>query len=389
MRATNACDGRGFGELDDRTRGCIIAPGEEGTCGRGVASPAWRSWSSRTRRGSPTSSSVASRAEGFEVRVAGDGDDRRASWRSSREVDLVVLDRMLPGRDGIEVLRGDPAGAAGAAGDPADGEGRGRRPGRGARPRRHRLRHQAVRLRGAAGANPGPPALRRRWSRDDPRRPLGSGSTCSARGDPARRDRSAARARGRRCSPPDAATTAGSARARRSSPRSGATSTTPAPTWSRSTSATCGASSPCRAPRRRSRPCARSATGCGSRGEGRWGGSACAAGWRSQSGRSSSSPSPSSSSPSAPRCPTRPTVIQREEGHEHEGYRRRLARRARRVPRSRRSSDAQSDVEKTFLLVGGSDPGRGAPRRLPARRPHRLAAAAFRADREPRSTPAT
>ncbi|HWI94470.1 MAG TPA: response regulator transcription factor [Solirubrobacterales bacterium] len=43
-------------------------------------------------------------AEGFGVRVTGDGVAGEA-MALEREVDLVVLDRMLPGRDGIEVLR--------------------------------------------------------------------------------------------------------------------------------------------------------------------------------------------------------------------------------------------------------------------------------------------
>lgn len=43
-------------------------------------------------------------AEGFGVRVTGDGvEGERLAL--DREVDLVILDRMLPGRDGIEVLR--------------------------------------------------------------------------------------------------------------------------------------------------------------------------------------------------------------------------------------------------------------------------------------------
>ncbi len=43
-------------------------------------------------------------AEGFGVRVAGDGITGE-ELAMEREVDLVVLDRMLPGRDGIAVLR--------------------------------------------------------------------------------------------------------------------------------------------------------------------------------------------------------------------------------------------------------------------------------------------
>jgi DNA-binding response OmpR family regulator len=43
-------------------------------------------------------------AEGYGVRVAGDGIAGE-ELAMEREIDLVVLDRMLPGRDGIEVLR--------------------------------------------------------------------------------------------------------------------------------------------------------------------------------------------------------------------------------------------------------------------------------------------
>ena len=43
------------------------------------------------------------RAEGYEVRVAGDGETG-ARLALDPEVDLVVLDRMLPGLDGLEVV---------------------------------------------------------------------------------------------------------------------------------------------------------------------------------------------------------------------------------------------------------------------------------------------
>ncbi|WP_214408530.1 response regulator transcription factor [Sphaerisporangium fuscum] len=43
-------------------------------------------------------------AEGFEVRVAGDGEEALAAYARA-EPDLVVLDRLLPGVDGIEVCR--------------------------------------------------------------------------------------------------------------------------------------------------------------------------------------------------------------------------------------------------------------------------------------------
>ena len=47
----------------------------------------------------------ALRAQGYQVDVAGDGieGEHRAT---TTDVDLVILDRLLPGRDGVEVLRG-------------------------------------------------------------------------------------------------------------------------------------------------------------------------------------------------------------------------------------------------------------------------------------------
>ena len=70
------------------------------------------------------------KAEGYGVTVAGDGiaGERLALAPGT---DFVILDRMLPGRDGLEVLAADPPLAAVAAGDPADRQGRGLRPGRG------------------------------------------------------------------------------------------------------------------------------------------------------------------------------------------------------------------------------------------------------------------
>ncbi|WP_223167039.1 response regulator transcription factor [Nonomuraea sp. SYSU D8015] len=43
-------------------------------------------------------------AEGFDVRVAGDGQDALAQYGKA-EPDLVILDRLLPGLDGLEVCR--------------------------------------------------------------------------------------------------------------------------------------------------------------------------------------------------------------------------------------------------------------------------------------------
>ena len=101
------------------------------------------------------------RAEGYERDGRGRRRGRRPRSRSTRRSTWSCSTGCCPGRR----ARGAGAGAAGAAraaGDHADREGRGRRPGRGARQRRHRLRHQAVRLRGAAGADPGAPARGRR-----------------------------------------------------------------------------------------------------------------------------------------------------------------------------------------------------------------------------------
>ena len=58
-------------------------------------------------------------AEGFTVRTAADGiEGQRLALEEG--FDLVVLDRMLPGRDGLEVLAAIRAREAGPAGDPPD-----------------------------------------------------------------------------------------------------------------------------------------------------------------------------------------------------------------------------------------------------------------------------
>ncbi|MGH8229249.1 MAG: response regulator transcription factor, partial [Steroidobacteraceae bacterium] len=66
------------------------------------------------------------RAEGFAVDTVGDGD-RAVDWFGNRSCDLVVLDVMLPGRDGFEVCRTlrargipTPVLFLTARGDPAD-----------------------------------------------------------------------------------------------------------------------------------------------------------------------------------------------------------------------------------------------------------------------------
>ena len=69
-------------------------------------------------------------AEGYAVDCAGDGEEgeRRAL---GGDVDLVILDVMLPGQDGLGVLGSDPAAQARAAGDHAHRARRGDRQGRG------------------------------------------------------------------------------------------------------------------------------------------------------------------------------------------------------------------------------------------------------------------
>ena len=100
-------------------------------------------------------------AEGFEVALADDGDAALAEIDRLLP-DLIVLDVMMPGRDGFEVLRALKAEprTAGDPDRPADREGhRRRRLGRLAVGRRL-LHDQAVRSRRAralraAGARPG------------------------------------------------------------------------------------------------------------------------------------------------------------------------------------------------------------------------------------------
>ena len=101
--------------------------------------------------------------EGLEAAALGDG--REALDRAAAVAfDLVVLDLMLPGVDGIAVCRAIRRGGPepGRAGPDAHGAARGERQGAGARERRRRLPGQAVRRAraGRAGAGAAAPAAR-------------------------------------------------------------------------------------------------------------------------------------------------------------------------------------------------------------------------------------
>ena len=69
-------------------------------------------------------------AYGYEVESAVDGDRPAATRALGEPFDLVVLDLMLPGRSGLEVLERIHDAKPGAAGDRADGPWRGGGPGR-------------------------------------------------------------------------------------------------------------------------------------------------------------------------------------------------------------------------------------------------------------------
>ena len=104
-------------------------------------------------------------AEGFAVEVAADGAD--GLWMATEgRYDLIVLDIMLPGRNGYEVCADLRAGRRLDADPDADGEGRRPRRGRGARHRRRRLPHQAVLVPGAGRPRPGAAAPHRRAPAD-------------------------------------------------------------------------------------------------------------------------------------------------------------------------------------------------------------------------------
>ena len=185
-------------------------------------------------------------SDGYAVTWAADGEEGEALALSG-EFDLVLLDVMLPGRDGLEVLASVRRSLPSTARDPAHRS----RPGRGSRSRPRfggdRLRDQAVLLRRARGPDArapspsgrgrtGPPGSR--WATS---RSTLCGAVCGGPGS-----RSASRRPSSTCllsSPviPTRCSPAGG-----SSRPSGATTSTRARTCSACTSATCGGSSPAR-----------------------------------------------------------------------------------------------------------------------------------------------
>ena len=93
-------------------------------------------------------------AEGFSVDVVEDGEEGLA-LRPGRQLQFVILDLLLPGRDGLEVLSELQRLRPGLPGaDPV---------------RPHRSRHQAARLRAGRGRLPGQALLARRAAGPRPR----------------------------------------------------------------------------------------------------------------------------------------------------------------------------------------------------------------------------
>ena len=92
--------------------------------------------------------------EGYEVTSAADGEAALEAARNER-LDLILLDVMLPGMSGVEVLRVLRREGRGDPGDHPLGQGRRDRPRRRPQGRRRRLRRQAVQPTGAAGAHRG------------------------------------------------------------------------------------------------------------------------------------------------------------------------------------------------------------------------------------------
>ena len=110
--------------------------------------------------------------EGYAVDVLHDGGSAGEQARAV-DYDAVVLDLMLPGRSGFQVLRDIRARKPSLPGPDSDGEGWRRRPGRRARQRRRRLHGEALRAGRALRAPPraAPPrySSRKRASRGGPR----------------------------------------------------------------------------------------------------------------------------------------------------------------------------------------------------------------------------
>ena len=193
--------------------------------------------------------------EGFTVELAHDGPD--GLWRASEgRYDLIVLDIMLPGRNGYRDLRRPPAGRRLDADPDAHRQGRRPRRGRGPRHRRRRLPHQAVLLPRARRAVR---ALLRAagGGLDRPRSTAGD-----LRIDPAARrvlrgdDEVPLTARQFDVLEYLVRRAGDVVSKRRSSTGSGTTTSRATPTSSRSTSAGCGPSSTNRSAATRSPPCA-------------------------------------------------------------------------------------------------------------------------------------
>ena len=91
--------------------------------------------------------------EGYAVDLLHDGRDAGEQARTV-DYDAVVLDLMLPGRSGLQVLRDIRGVQAVAAGADPDGQGLGRGSRQRARQRRRRLHGQALRAGRAVGAAP-------------------------------------------------------------------------------------------------------------------------------------------------------------------------------------------------------------------------------------------
>ena len=198
----------------------------------------------------------ALRAAGYATTTVNDGPSAIALARDE-DFELLILDLGLPSLDGTEVLKTLRAQRRAAAGDHPDRPRRRARQGRRPAARSRRLPDQAVRVRRAAGADPGPPEKRRDERAGDARPSAASRSTCAPGARRSRGARSSSRRASSRCWSCSCATPTRSSAASSCSPASGATTSTPAPMSSRSTSAICAASSG----RTTSRPCAAWATG--------------------------------------------------------------------------------------------------------------------------------